>query len=554
MKKFIQTSIFLLIVQFAFGQSVTISPTGDDIILTKYGSIPVVLGKRANGTSSAPTPVGNGSNLLYLSGTGYNGTSFTTDRATISLRATQTWTSTANGTQIAFTTTPNGTTNDLERMVIANDGKVGIGTSAPATRLHIHEPNAGSSGSFQLTNADAGATVSDGLHFGLNPSGLFSFGASIINKENSFLALGTNNNSTQLFLDQSGNVAVGTLLAQDAKLTIEANSTCCGGIPYSTLTLKESEADGSRLRFTNTNSATDSRFWDIYGSPAINGGEANATMSLFYSTATGTGNNVMNLKGNGRVGIGTGSPADQLHLSNLSGTGDVYTRISSNAGLTGLRLQNNGGDWTMYTNEFNRLFFGYSTNNFASTSNVLFLEPVGANYNFLPAVSDQVFLGNTSSRFKEIYSVLPLNTSSDRRLKKDITTIKYGLDEVLKLNAVSYHWRNNSDSKLHLGFIAQEVDKIIPEIVSKSNLSDEEFEKIAKKGTLPSDTYGMEYTGLIPVLVKAIQEQQQMIDDKSLKINQLEEKLKRMNDLESRLTAIEVSLNKPTQEVKSDRK
>jgi hypothetical protein len=138
MKKFIQTSFFLLIVQFAFGQSVTISPTGDDIIMTKYGTLPVILGKRANGTPSAPTPVGNFQNLLYLAGRGYNGTSFTTDKATISLRATQTWTSTANGTQIAFTTTPNGTTNDIERMVIANDGNVGIGNSAPTAKLHIN--------------------------------------------------------------------------------------------------------------------------------------------------------------------------------------------------------------------------------------------------------------------------------------------------------------------------------------------------------------------------------------------------------------------------------
>ncbi len=557
MKKSIFTSILILLTAFSFGQSIVLSPVGDDVVVTRYGSLPVISGRRASGTSASPTAVSSGLNLLLITGQGFNGSGFSGDGATISLRTSQNWNTTNNGSQIVFSTTPNNSTLLLDRMIIANDGKVGIGTSSPATKLHINEPSASSAVSLQLTNTDAGSTIGDGLHFGLNPSGLFSFGASIINKENSYLVLGANNNQTQLFLEQTGNVGINTLVAQDAKLTIEANSTCCSGIPYSTLTLRESEVDGARLRFTNTHTTSNSLFWDVFGSPLGAGNEANAAMNFYYSTGAGTGNNVMSLKGNGRVGIGVGSPLDRLHIE--GGGSASLVRLSTTSGLTGIRMQNNGtgasgGDWSMYANEFNELFWGYSTDNFVSATTVLRMAPNGANYNLNPTSNDVVFLGSSTNRWKEIFSVLPLNTSSDRRLKKNIVEIKYGLEDVLKLNAVTYNWKNGSDSKLHLGFIAQEVDKIIPEIVSKSGLSDEEYTRLEKEGKPINDTYGMEYTGLIPVLVKAIQEQQQMIEDKALKISQLEEKSKRMNDLEARLSAIEASLGKPNHEVKSDKK
>jgi hypothetical protein len=534
MKKFIQTSIFLLIVQFAFGQSILLEPGASKRFAIKstgatYGNF---------STTNA-----TGADLLFRlaeTGDGSSGTLIGriqtfSDRFQIS----------STGATIPITFLA----NTLERMRIEPDGKVGIGTLNPATRLHIHEPNAGSSGSFQLTNADAGATLSDGLHFGLNPSGLFSFGASIINKENSYLTLGTNGNTTQLFLDQSGNVAVGTLLAQDAKLLVEANSTCCGGTPYSTLTLKESEADGARLRFTNTNSLVASRFWDVFGFSAGSGADATATMSFYYG---GTGGNVMALKGDGKVGIGTQSPSDLLHTNAASGS--VYHRISATTGLSGLRLQNNTGDWSIYANEFSKLFIGFSTNDFVGNSNVLILEPSGSDYNFLPATTDQLNLGTATNRFKNIYLNNAPNVVSDRRLKTNITSVSYGIKDVMSLNPVKYNMKNG-DGKLHLGFIAQEVEKVIPNVVNHHFLSNAELDEANKTGkTVEKDIYSMDYTGLIPVLVKAIQEQQQMIDDKSLKINQLEEKLKRMNDLEARLTAIEASLNKHTQEVKSEKK
>ena len=61
----------------------------------------------------------------------------------------------------------------------------------------------------------------------------------------------------------------------------------------------------------------------------------------------------------------------------------------------------------------------------------------------------------------------------------------------------------------------------------------------------------MQYTGLIPVLVRAVQEQQKVIEDKTTRISQLEGKLQKMNELEARLTLIEVLMNNQKSEIRA---
>ena len=122
-------------------------------------------------------------------------------------------------------------------------------------------------------------------------------------------------------------------------------------------------------------------------------------------------------------------------------------------------------------------------------------------------VNNTVSLGSTEYRWSEIWSVNPLNTSSDRRLKKEITPLNYGLEAVLKLKPVSYKWKEGKqDTKL--GFIAQDVEPIIPEIVKKEGRTAEQRIRLEKsRRKAPSENlYAMSYSELIPVLVKAIQE------------------------------------------------
>jgi hypothetical protein len=95
-------------------------------------------GRKARGTSAAPTAVQNGDGLLALSGRGYGTTHFGVGGgATIGMSATENYTDTAMGGQINFFTTPNGTTTFLQRMTITDAGDVGVGTSTPAASLEV---------------------------------------------------------------------------------------------------------------------------------------------------------------------------------------------------------------------------------------------------------------------------------------------------------------------------------------------------------------------------------------------------------------------------------
>lgn len=88
---------------------------------------------------------------------------------------------------------------------------------------------------------------------------------------------------------------------------------------------------------------------------------------------------------------------------------------------------------------------------------------------------------------------------SDARFKKNISPIANdeGLKSVSRLNPVKYHFKNEGDAdRLHFGFLAQEVEKIFPQFVDEV-----EGHKV------------LGYQSFIPVLTKAIQEQQQQIED-----------------------------------------
>jgi hypothetical protein len=95
---------------------------------------------------------------------------------------------------------------------------------------------------------------------------------------------------------------------------------------------------------------------------------------------------------------------------------------------------------------------------------------------------------------------------SDERQKKNIKTIPSSLEKVMHLRGVNYEWidsENHTDG-LQMGFIAQEVVDIIPEVVDN-------------KG----DTYSMQYAPITALLVEAVKEQQELIEELRHEIEEL---------------------------------
>ncbi|MBK9338678.1 MAG: tail fiber domain-containing protein [Lewinellaceae bacterium] len=124
-----------------------------------------------------------------------------------------------------------------------------------------------------------------------------------------------------------------------------------------------------------------------------------------------------------------------------------------------------------------------------------------------------------------IFATNGFYTPSDKRFKKDIVGTGSILDKVAALNPVYYHYNQESaDAKRTIGFVAQEVDVLFPELVSQHRAED-------------GNTYlGVNYAGFGVLAIKAIQEQQEQINVLLQEKNQL---LQRLNSLEARMQRIE---------------
>jgi len=207
---------------------------------------------------------------------------------------------------------------------------------------------------------------------------------------------------------------------------------------------------------------------------------------------------------NGNVGIGTASAAELLHVNGnvLLSTG---YRIfgNSNTGTTSsfISLYNttDGGIDLMANFTASKITFGtagFERMRITSTGNVgIGTETPQSGYRL--HVVDSVYVGGN-------VSASAYTTRSDYNLKDDIFDLKYGLNEILNLQPVEYTYKSNGSKQL--GFIAQDIGTILPEVVS--------FE----------ESMSVNYQAIIPILTKAIQEQNALIKTLEQRIINLENK------------------------------
>ena len=207
MKKVSLLLSFVLSSAFVFGQSVLITPTNNEIVITKHSNTPEFIGRRTSGSSdAAPSATASGVDLAFFGGAGYNGSSYSSIRAYMSMRTTQPWNTTNNGTSLRFATTANNTTSASVRMTIDETGFVGIGTTSPARNLHVFNGSSGvtptslaplfvengTNAYLQLGSPEGSFT---GVLFG-KPSNNFSGG--ILYDGSSNLSLRTGGNNTRM--------------------------------------------------------------------------------------------------------------------------------------------------------------------------------------------------------------------------------------------------------------------------------------------------------------------------------------------------------------------
>jgi hypothetical protein len=192
----------------------------------------------------------------------------------------------------------------------------------------------------------------------------------------------------------------------------------------------------------------------------------------------------MRINSSGQVLIGTTSALQSDNKLSISGSGTgagnaiMDIRNTSTSDTCGCIALSKG---TTTTSSANR-YIWFFANNFSTS-----MGAIG---------------GNGASNVQFV-------TASDERLKENIKPLTGSLDKVLALNPVSYTWKESGED-IKAGFVAQEVEKILPEYTAT-----EEDEMKTK-----SLTGGMT-AGYIAVLTKAIQEQQEQIDALQSEINEL---------------------------------
>lgn len=175
----------------------------------------------------------------------------------------------------------------------------------------------------------------------------------------------------------------------------------------------------------------------------------------------------------GFTGTGTGAPGLTIRYASASGAANAVFDNEAGGGI---------------------LFFSNGSEIARVQSNGTFRPRENAN----PAAGYEADLGRTNLRWGTVWTVSGVQVLSDRRAKSNIRNLGYGLSEVMQLRPVSYSYNNQPNGRKKLGLVAQEVQAVVNEAVTAGKNSEEMM--------------SMNYTELIPVLIKAIQEQQAEIE------------------------------------------
>lgn len=205
---------------------------------------------RSRGTYASPTAVDNGDYLGVFQMGGYDGSNWVSGSAWIIARASQDWTTTTRGTDLGFSTTPNGTNSMTEKLTILNSGYIGIGTTSPTTQLSISKAVASSTYVPKIRLEDTGtlADTKTGIDW-YNTTYSWSQGRISVERQGS-----ANSFDMVLSASTSGSLIEGLRIASDGEL-----STSYGVAARDFTSYQTKLGVGARIT-GNISSAVDSHF------------------------------------------------------------------------------------------------------------------------------------------------------------------------------------------------------------------------------------------------------------------------------------------------------
>jgi hypothetical protein len=424
-----------------------------------------------------------------------------------------------------------------------NTGKVGIGDNSPIATLTV-----GLGDKFQVHGADGDVVFKD-------DQGSIRFANS--NGSNApmlqMFASGTNNSTRMLvahspsyqnwgimyndtadafnFVSSSETtmhiglnderVGIGTQTPQ-AKLHILENSFPGQGH----IKLTETATDDARITFENE---TYPEHWDIAASP----GPFSSTSYMRFNYNNET-NSPMTIRGSGQIGINDAIPSYPLEINGNGATRtiNIYNELApttSSSSRYGIRCnlsqQPNTGAPRLLS------IYGYITDTDADISYGVYGLAQGAETNSYGIFGKTPTTDGYAGYFNGNVFSTGTYTPSDPKLKTNINEMATGLDKIMTLTPITYHYKIdafpelNFENRMHYGFNAEEIEQTLPELINQTYQPIEEpvSDREEDRGTWFK---AVNYQGMIPILTKAIQEQQEIISTLQNRIEQLEVKLK----------------------------
>jgi hypothetical protein len=178
--------------------------------------------------------------------------------------------------------------------------------------------------------------------------------------------------------------------------------------------------------------------------------------------------------------------------------------------------KSSGTDWRLESNVTSYLALYRSIDDFAAA-----ILACDMNNTFIrTGADDTAQLGGSSNIWTTVDAINGTINTSDRRDKTATQSINYGLSTVMQLQPVSYQWKDASQQGRKIGFIAKDVEGVVPEVVVDKEVCENPD---GSASIVPAERVGIYYSDLIHVLVNAIQEQQQQILFLEQKVQQMEQ-------------------------------